>query len=326
MYRINKQKQIVVDTQPNIPDAPPLTSDIMFNKAMDSIRTFELGQMNYQIQSCIICHECRLEMNMSQENVCRRCFTDKQPVKFFSTKNNMNPGKLPKELQGMSIVEQQLISKISPCINVHMLKHGGVASSGHCVTFPQEINQPAHIFSRLPPEIEILKVRKKGRNDTSTDFRVRRHTVQNALIWLKQNNSVYSNITISQERLQQLPLDGEMPNIQTLEYTNSTTHQNDKGPANEQTDLGDIDGVTHSSVLLPDETFNLRDKVQNIVNEIVGDNHEEVTVNSRGTITIPWSTRGNVPVSEFVTSHFFTMAFPCLFPYGAGDFHVNRPG
>ena len=206
-----------------------------------------------------------------------------------------------------------------------MLKHGGVASSGHCVTFPQEINQPAQIFPRLPPEIEILKVRKKGRNDTSKDFRVRRHTVQNALIWLKQNNSVYSNITISQERLQQLPLDREMPNIQTLEYTNSTTHQNDKGPANEQTDLGDIDGVTHSSVLLPDETFNLRDKVQNIVNEIVGDNHEEVTVNSRGTITIPWPTRGDVPVSEFVTSHFFTMAFPCLFPYGAGDFHVNRP-
>jgi hypothetical protein len=85
------------------------------------------------------------------------------------------------------------------------------------VTFPQEINQPAQFFPRLPPEREILKVRKKGRNDTSKDFRVRRHTVQNALIWLKQNNSVYSNITINQERLQQLPLDGEMPNIQTLE-------------------------------------------------------------------------------------------------------------
>ena len=47
-------------------------------------------------------------------------------------------------------------------------------------------------------------------------------------------------------------------------------------------------------------------------------------MNSRGTVTIPWPTRGDVPVSEFVTSHFFTMAFPCLFPSGAGDFHVNR--
>lgn len=48
-------------------------------------------------------------------------------------------------------------------MNVHMLKHGGIASSGHCVTFPQEINQPAHILPRLPPEIEILKERKKER-------------------------------------------------------------------------------------------------------------------------------------------------------------------
>lgn len=64
------------------------------------------------------------------------------------------------------------------------------------------------------------------------------------------SNKTTRYIQISQARLQQLPLDGEMPNIQTIEYTNNTTHQNDKGPANEQTDIGDIDGVTHSSVLL----------------------------------------------------------------------------
>lgn len=50
-------------------------------------------------------------------------------------------------------------------------------NSRHCVTFPQEINQPAQIRLRLPSEIEMFKVRKKGRKDTSTDFRVRRHTV-----------------------------------------------------------------------------------------------------------------------------------------------------
>ena len=88
----------------------------------------------------------------------------------------------------------------------------------------QEIKQPAQILPRLPPEIEISKVRKVE-TIRQKIFRVRRHTVQNALIWLKQNHSIYSNITIIQERLEQLPLDGEMPNIQTLEYTNSTTRQ-----------------------------------------------------------------------------------------------------
>jgi len=62
-----------------------------------------------------------------------------------------------------------------------------------------------------------------------------------------------------------------------------------------------------------------------VVDEIVGgENQNETTVNKRGTVTIPWPTRGDVPISEFVTSNFFTMAFPCLFPYGSGDFHVNR--
>lgn len=66
-----------------------------------------------------------------------------------------------------------------------MLNHGGIASSGHCVTFPQEINEPAKMFPRLPPEIQIIKVRKQGKNDTSKEFRVRRFKVQQSLNCLK---------------------------------------------------------------------------------------------------------------------------------------------
>lgn len=143
----------------------------------------------------------------------------------------MNPGKLPSELCDMTIIEQQLISKITPCINVHLLKHGGVASSGHCMTFPQEVNQPSQILPRLPKDIKILKVRKRGKNDTSKEFTVRRFKVQNALLWLKQNNPVYSDIIISQDRLELLPIDDEMPDIETLEYSDKTIHQSDRRPA-----------------------------------------------------------------------------------------------
>jgi hypothetical protein len=47
------------------------------------------------------------------------------------------------------IVEQQLISRISPCINLHMLKHGGFAANGHCVAFPQEVSEPGKIFPNI---------------------------------------------------------------------------------------------------------------------------------------------------------------------------------
>jgi hypothetical protein len=37
---------------------------------------------------------------------------------------------MPNGLKNLYIVEQQLIARISPCINVHMLKHGGIAANG----------------------------------------------------------------------------------------------------------------------------------------------------------------------------------------------------
>ena len=39
---------------------------------------------------------------------------------------------------------------------------------------------------------------------------------------------------------------------------------------------------------------------------------------------IPWPTVDSAPASEFTTPYFFTMSFPCLFPYRKGDFHINR--
>lgn len=120
---------------------------------------------------------------------------------MFSAENNMDPGEVPLELSNLTVIEQQLICRIAPCINVHMLNHGGIASSGHCVTFPQEINEPATIFPRLPHEINIIKVKKQGKNHSSKEFRVRRFKIQQSLQWLKSNNPAYSDIYISNDRL-----------------------------------------------------------------------------------------------------------------------------
>ena len=59
--------------------------------------------------------------------------------------------------------------------------------------------------------------------------------------------------------------------------------------------------------------------------EVVSPDHGPVT-SKRKSVTIPWPTRDNVPLSELKTKNFFNLAFPCLFPYGSGDFHINRPG
>ncbi|CAG2228402.1 unnamed protein product [Mytilus edulis] len=98
-----------------------------------------LSQSNenkYAISNKNVCSEGKI--NLKQTNgVCERCFKDKGVIKMFSTENSMNPGEAPLELANLSVVEEQLISRISPCINIHMLKHGGIAANGHCVAFPK---------------------------------------------------------------------------------------------------------------------------------------------------------------------------------------------
>ena len=322
--RIRRQRISTTTNESNIPIPPPLSEHPQFNTTMDAIRKFELKEMAYTISCCNICNERRIDMKLNPKGICKRCTKEKNTPNMFSSENNMDPKELPDELKNLTVVEQQLLCRISPCINIHMLKHGGIASSGHCVTFSQEINEPAKIFPRLPKEINIIKVRKQGRGDSSKDFRVRRYKIQAALTWLKCNNPAFQDIQISQERLQMLPMDGELTDMDSVEFPANATHINDDGPAPQQTDPGEVSGFSHSSVLMPDQSIGIREEIEKLLNEVL-ENPGEVTVNNRGTATIPWPTRGNVPLSEFSTKNFFTLAFPCLFPYGLGDFHINRP-
>ena len=51
-------------------------------------------------------------------------YTDKKNGNMFIAVNNMDPGSLPDGLMGLTVIEQQLVERISSCINVHLLKHG----------------------------------------------------------------------------------------------------------------------------------------------------------------------------------------------------------
>ncbi|VDI81413.1 Hypothetical predicted protein [Mytilus galloprovincialis] len=286
-YKLNKLN-INFET---IPDPPPFADDEHFNKAVNCIRSFELQEMSYTIDVCSVCFERKINLK-KKNSVCERCFKDKVVIKMFSTENNMNPGEVPLELANLSVVEEQLISRISPCINIHMLKHGGIAANGHCVAFPQEVNEPGKILPKLPSEVNIIiRVRKIGKNDTSKEFNVRRQKVQIALIWLKKNNPAFSDIEISEERLNLLPEDGQIQNIHTLEYNSNVGHLNDQGPAPKQIDPGNVEGETISSVLLPEPCFDIKQKIQDAVDEIATEENTNISINKKGQVSIPWPTR-----------------------------------
>ena len=44
------------------------------------------------------------------QGTCRYYYTEKSPIKKFSSENNMNSGDVPEELKGLSEIEEMLIA------------------------------------------------------------------------------------------------------------------------------------------------------------------------------------------------------------------------
>ena len=101
-------------------------------------------------------------------------------------------------------------------------------------------------------------------------YYIRRFLVQNVLIWLKEINSAYFDIEVSQDRLSRLPLDGECDDIPNVEFNDNTHHTLDLGLAPEQVDPGKTDSGSHSSVLLQDAPVTIQNKIENVVKQVLG--------------------------------------------------------
>lgn len=72
----------------------------------------------------------------------------------------------------------------------------------------------------------------------------------------------------------------------------------------------------------------MQGQIEEAVNQLVFDHTDAEQEAERVPLEItiiPWPTTDRQPASEFTTPYFFTMAFPCLFPTGDGDYSVNRP-
>ena len=56
---------------------------------------------------------------------------------------------------------QMLIAKLAPTVHVHMLKNGCITSKGHCIAFPQAVQEPATILPLLQAEVDIIGVKRQ---------------------------------------------------------------------------------------------------------------------------------------------------------------------
>ena len=143
--------------------------------------------MTHRFSYCDVCKKRHLE-GKGTGNMCTHCKRDKKVPRVSSGENNMDPLPIPVELSGMSDAEQMLIARLAPTVHVHMLRHGGIASNGHYIAFPQALQEPATILPLLPAEVDTIRVRRQGKDDSHKDFRVRRHQVEEALLVERQQS------------------------------------------------------------------------------------------------------------------------------------------
>lgn len=74
----------------------------------------------------------------------------------------MDPGLVPPELQGLTQVEEMLISVVMPMMSLYRLLLGQHGYSGHVVNLPQDVSSFVTSLLWLPSDIDVILVHKEG--------------------------------------------------------------------------------------------------------------------------------------------------------------------
>ena len=164
---------------------------------------------------------------------------------------------VPQQLQELTFAEKQLIALATSHMNLVHLKNGTLGSTGHVVALEQNISDIAITLPRLPSEVNIVTVVRKGMNSKQEVFekmfKVRKQKVIYALEWLVKHNTLYREyaVTIDESRLDWMGTQAEavIPVINEVELDSADDNGDDDG------DLG------------PSPTQTLTDVVHNTTSE-----------------------------------------------------------
>jgi hypothetical protein len=200
--------------------------------------------------------------------ICSECETalGKKKLPRLALANDMWIGDVPSELQALTIPEQLIIARHYPRCYVFKLypREGGHLGSeqmqrgmkGNVSLYDvntkevvkmlegQKMPNPAASLASVVV-ITFLGSKTLPKDWLKSTFRIRRKRVYEALLWLKENNSLYEDISIDDKRLQMLPEDGIPDEISALirqETEEDVAEKESGGFMEEKMDVSDSDG------------------------------------------------------------------------------------
>ena len=114
--------------------------------------------------------------------------------------NDLTLTEIPTELSDMNPLELRLISKRIPFMKLVALPKGGQKSiQGPAVNVPTEIDTICNVLPRIPTNAHLVDFKLKRKLSHRGHYMheyVRPDKVMNAIIWLKNNNSLYEDVSI----------------------------------------------------------------------------------------------------------------------------------
>ncbi|XP_057843827.2 uncharacterized protein LOC131053226 [Cryptomeria japonica] len=160
----NRRDQGVVNNDGNI-EIDLKTLQMIFRHGLDQLSTPSM---------CYICQESYPAMKVVrvlEGPICNQCRQEKNEHRF-SASNNMDPGPQPLELANLTQIEEMLIARVNPILQVTHATRGQCKYKGHTISFPQEVREIAKILPHQIKDLPIIIVRKKDQRGTNYNFTV----------------------------------------------------------------------------------------------------------------------------------------------------------
>ncbi|KAM5357383.1 hypothetical protein ACJZ2D_016323 [Fusarium nematophilum] len=198
---------------------------------------------------------------------------------------------------------------------------------GHVVHFLREVGLVYNQLPLLPQELNTVLLRPANTSSHAhlsrqftRQFRVRRQPVVIWLDYLRRHHPGYRCIVIDEERLNQLPQDGNVLDA----IPQSQVEAADVGPEEDQEAEPDLEDEAAVPDLLAKDTE--LDALRSILaGESEADSALSTSFQAEAQHELQLPNIRHTPINEFNRSHaLLSLAFPCLFPDGRADFVEPR--
>ncbi|KAF5132979.1 hypothetical protein E5D57_003601 [Metarhizium anisopliae] len=296
-----------------------------------TLREFWTTLDNDQMEYCSRCQESWFQMKIDTDGICGRCYrkdAKRRPGEpyFFSADNQLDFGPVPARLPQLTPTEESLIARVHVYVNIMLVRGQQYKYRGHVVHFLREVGLVYNQLPLLPQELNTVLLRPANTSSHANlsrqftrQFRVRRQPVTIWLNYLRRHHPGYRCIVIDEDRLSQLPEDGNVLDA----IPQSQVEAADVGPEEDQEAEPDVEDEAAVPDLLAKDTE--LDALRSILAGEPEVNPGLATVDAQTRPELQLPNIRRTPINEFNRSHaLLSLAFPCLFPDGRADFVEPR--